>query len=213
MRRGAKCSLALLAATALLLGGCTTFAPKESAVSKEPAIPSETFVTEESAAPANGSSGVFYEVFVRSFADSNGDGIGDLNGLTAKLDYLDRLGVDGLWLMPIQPSPSYHGYDVTDYYGIHPDYGTMDDFRKLLQEAHRRGIRVIMDLVVNHTSSEHPWFVDSAQGAGSKYRDWYTWAENAEQAMPSDGATGSDPCGIKAHTGVTSAYSGAACGI
>ncbi|WP_391570835.1 alpha-amylase family glycosyl hydrolase [Cohnella sp.] len=199
MRRGAKGSLALLAATALLLGGCTTSAPKESAVSKESAIPSETFVTEESVAPAEGPSGVFYEVFVRSFADSNGDGIGDLNGLTAKLDYLDRLGVDGLWLMPIQPSPSYHGYDVTDYYGIHPDYGTMDDFRKLLQEAHRRGIRVIMDLVVNHTSSEHPWFVDSAQGVGSKYRDWYTWAENVEQATPSDGATGSDPWHKGAH--------------
>ncbi len=185
MKRGAKSSLALLAA-ALLLTGCPDAAPRESAAS------------------TNGPSGVFYEVFVRSFADSDGDGIGDLNGLTGKLDYLAELGVDGLWLMPIQPSPSYHGYDVTDYYGIHPDYGTMDDFRKLLEEAHLRGIRVIMDLVVNHTSSEHPWFAESARGADSPYRDWYTWADNEKQATPSDGATGSDPW----HQGASGSYLG-----
>ncbi|QMV43689.1 alpha-amylase family glycosyl hydrolase [Cohnella cholangitidis] len=132
---------------------------------------------------------MYYEVFVRSFADSNGDGIGDLNGLTDKLDYLDRLGVDGLWLMPIQPSPSYHGYDVTDYYGINPDYGTMDDFKRLIAEAHKRDIRILMDLVVNHTSVEHPWFVDSAAGKDSPYRDWYTWVDDAESATPADSAT------------------------
>lgn len=125
-----------------------------------------------------------YEVFVRSFADSDGDGIGDLNGLTAKLDYLNDgdstttrdLGVDGIWLMPIFPSPSYHGYDVTDYDRVNPEYGTDADFDRLLSEAHRRGIRVIVDLVLNHTSDHHPWFLDSASGPSSPRRDWYVWS-------------------------------------
>ncbi|TFE30874.1 DUF3459 domain-containing protein [Cohnella luojiensis] len=143
---------------------------------------------------AKGPTNAYYEIFVRSFADSNGDGIGDLNGVTDKLDYLDNLGVDGIWLMPIQPSPSYHGYDVTDYYGINSDYGTLEDFKRLLEEARKRDIAIIMDLVVNHTSVEHPWFKDSAKGSGSKYRDWYTWSSERENgASPSDGATGSVP--------------------
>ncbi|HEX5960754.1 MAG TPA: alpha-amylase family glycosyl hydrolase [Rhodanobacteraceae bacterium] len=120
-------------------------------------------------------SGVYYEIFVRSWYDSNGDGIGDLNGVTAKLDYLQKLGVSGIWLMPINPSPSYHGYDVTDYRAINPEYGSMADFERLLREAHRRGIKVIMDLVANHSSSEHPWF-KAAHDPDSRYRDWYTWA-------------------------------------
>src|SRR5215216_6223802 len=99
---------------------------------------------------------VFYEIFVRSFRDSDGDGIGDFNGITEKLDYLHDLGIRGIWLMPINPSPSYHGYDVTDYYAVNPDYGTMDDFKRLLAEAHKRDIKVIIDLVLNHTSSQHP---------------------------------------------------------
>jgi alpha-amylase len=119
---------------------------------------------------------VFYEIFVRSFYDSNGDGIGDFNGITAKLDYLQGLGVTGIWLMPINPSPSYHGYDVTDYYAVNPDYGTMDDFKNLLNEAHARNIRVIMDLVLNHTSSKHPWFVGSWDKT-SPYHDWYNWSD------------------------------------
>jgi len=119
---------------------------------------------------------VFYEIFVRSFYDSNGDGIGDLNGVTQKLDYLKDLGVTGLWLMPIFPSPSYHGYDVTDYYSVNPQYGTLDDLKRLLAEAHKRGIRVILDLPLNHTSSQHPWFVDANAGPQSKYRDWYVWS-------------------------------------
>ncbi len=126
---------------------------------------------------------VFYEVFVRSFADSDGDGIGDLRGLIERLDYLndgdpttdDDLGVTGLWLMPIFPSPSYHGYDVTDYETVNPDYGTLADFADLMRETEKRGIRVILDLVLNHSSSEHPWFVDSATGTASPYRDWYVW--------------------------------------
>ena len=127
---------------------------------------------------------VFYEVLVRSFADSNGDGVGDLKGLTARLDYLNTgdpattsdLKVDALWLMPVFRSPSYHGYDTTDYETINPDYGTNDDFAALCREAHRRGIRVIVDLVVNHTGSDHPWFVDATSSPTAQYRDWYVWS-------------------------------------
>jgi alpha-amylase len=128
---------------------------------------------------------VFYEIFVRSFYDSDGDGIGDFNGIIEKLDYLNDgdpdtgtdLGVTGIWLMPIFPSPSYHGYDVTDYYAVNPDYGTMEDFQRLLDETHARGIRVIIDMVLNHTSSEHPWFVEARRDPNSPKRDWYVWSD------------------------------------
>lgn len=128
---------------------------------------------------------VFYEIFVRSFQDSNGDGNGDLKGLISRLDYLNDgkpdtsgdLGVTGIWLMPIMPSPSYHGYDVTDYKAINPEYGTMDEFKQLVGEAHKRGIKVIIDLVLNHTSSQHPWFIE-AQDPKSPKHDWYVWSEN-----------------------------------
>ena len=119
---------------------------------------------------------VFYEIFVRSFYDSNNDGIGDLNGLISKLDYLKNLGITGIWLMPIHPSPSYHGYDVTDYYDVNPQYGTLDDFKRLMSEAHARGIRVIIDLVLNHTSDQHPWFQASLDPQ-SPFRDWYVWSK------------------------------------
>ncbi len=124
---------------------------------------------------------VFYEVFVRSFADSNGDGTGDLQGLLAKLDYLNDgdpsttsdLGVDALWLMPVFPASSYHGYDVTDYKAISFAYGSLTDFDQLLAAAHQRGMKVILDFTPNHTSTQHPWFQDSvAQGT---HRDWYVW--------------------------------------
>lgn len=126
---------------------------------------------------------IFYELFVRSFADSDGDGIGDLRGLTDRLDYLNDgdpattgdLGVTALWLMPVAESPSYHGYDVTDYERIEPDYGTADDFKALMAAAHARGIEVIVDLVLNHTSIEHPWFQD-ARTPGSEHDDWYVWS-------------------------------------
>jgi glycosidase len=129
---------------------------------------------------------IFYEVFVRSFADSNGDGIGDLRGLTERLDYLndgdpattDDLGVTGLWLMPIAESPSYHGYDVVDYEQIETDYGTADDFKALMAAANERGIAVIVDLVLNHTSIDHPWFQDS-RIPGSEHDAWYLWSDPA----------------------------------
>lgn len=129
---------------------------------------------------------VFYEIFVRSFYDSDGDGIGDLNGVIEKLDYLNDgdpstqtdLGVTGIWLMPIMVSPSYHGYDVVDYYQVDPDYGTNEDFQRLMDEAHKRGIRVIVDLVLNHTSTQHPWF-EASRDPDSDKRDWYVWEESS----------------------------------
>ncbi len=116
---------------------------------------------------------IYYEIFVRSFADSDDDGIGDLNGVIENLDYLESLGITAIWLMPINPSPSYHGYDVTDYYAINPDYGTMADFENLLDEAADRHIDIIIDLVVNHTSDQHPWYVSASASTSSEYRDWY----------------------------------------
>ena len=131
---------------------------------------------------------VFYEIFVRSFKDSDGDGIGDFQGIIQQLDYLNDgnpdthgdLGIGGIWLMPINPSPSYHGYDVTDYYAVNPDYGTMEDFKQLLAEAEKRGIKIIIDLVINHTSTEHPWF-QAAQDPESDYHDWYVWSDSHPQ--------------------------------
>lgn len=124
---------------------------------------------------------VIYEVFVRAFVDSNGDGIGDLPGLTTRLDYLHDLGVNTLWLLPITPSPLRdHGYDVSNYTDIHPDYGTLDDFRAFLAQAHQRSLRVVVELVPNHTSDQHPWFQasrDPNHPEHSTYRDWYVWSE------------------------------------
>ena len=120
-------------------------------------------------------SGVYYEIFVRSFYDSNGDGIGDLNGVTEKLPYLKSLGISGIWMMPIFPSPSSHGYDITNYRAINPQYGTMADFERLVKAAHADGIKVILDMVINHTSDQNPWF-KAAVNPASPYHDWYYWA-------------------------------------
>ena len=169
--------LALAALAGLLFSACTAPEPLPEAPR-----PTATLPTGSEGLPWWNDT-VFYQVFVRSFLDSNADGVGDLPGLIDRLDYLndgnpetsDDLGVTGLWLLPIHPSPSYHGYDVTDYFAVQPAYGSLDDFRQLLDEAHRRGIRVLIDLVLNHTSSQHPWFT-AAQNPASPYRTWYRWS-------------------------------------
>ncbi len=121
---------------------------------------------------------VFYEVYIRAFRDSNEDGCGDLRGLIEKLDYLQGLGITCLWLLPIYPSPlKDDGYDISNYYDIHPDYGNLDDFQLLLGEAHRRGMRIIIDLVLNHTSDQHPWFRAARANPNSIYRHYYVWSD------------------------------------
>lgn len=120
---------------------------------------------------------IHYEIFLRSFADSNGDGIGDFHGAVAKLNEVEQLGAQGVWLMPINPSPSYHKYDVTDYYQIDPEYGTIKDFIYFLDECHLRQMNVIMDLVINHCSSKHPWFIDAVNNPKSLYRDYFVWTD------------------------------------
>lgn len=156
-----------LVSICLIVGGCQN-PTKESAMQN----PTDTL-------PLRWPHAVTYEIFVQSFCDSNGDGIGDFNGMTSKLNYLQDLGVEAIWLMPINPSPSYHKYDVTDYLGVHPDYGTMEEFKTFVTEAHARDIKVIMDLVINHCSSEHPWFIE-AQKPDSPYRDYFVWADMEE---------------------------------
>src|SRR5215813_12751008 len=133
---------------------------------------------------------VFYEVYVRSFQDANGDGVGDLGGIIQRLDYLNdgtpqSLGVDALWLTPINPSPMYDfGYDVSAYCAVDPLFGTLGDVDRLLAEAHQRGIRVILDLVPNHTSHEHAWFRESRASRSSAKRDWYIWRDPAAGDQP-----------------------------
>ncbi len=177
-------ALHLAAILALLAGGACDRATKAT-----PAAPPST--------PGWWTDRVFYEVFVRSFADSNDDGFGDLPGLTSRLDDLNDgnpsttsdLGVDALWLMPIFASPSSHGYDVTDYRAINPRYGTLADFDAFLAAAHQRGIKVILDMVLNHTSSGHPWFQEAQAGTGSARRDWYVWrGDNPGWSSPFSGA-------------------------
>lgn len=120
----------------------------------------------------------FYQIWIRSFKDGNGDGIGDLKGVYEKLGYIKSLGVDGIWFSPIYPSPKAdYGYDISDYKNIDPEYGTLDDFKKVLNEAHRIGLKIIMDLVVNHTSDEHPWFKESRKSRNNPYSDYYIWRD------------------------------------
>ena len=120
-----------------------------------------------------GASNISYQLLVYSFADSNGDGIGDFKGIESKLDYLAAMGVEALWLSPIHPATSYHGYDVEDYTGVNPEYGTLSDFQSLLNAAHSKGIKIYIDYVLNHTSKNHPWFLDATSSAESQYRDYY----------------------------------------
>ncbi len=128
---------------------------------------------------------LIYEIYPRSFQDTNGDGIGDLNGITQRLDYLQSLGVDAIWLSPIYPSPQVDfGYDISDYENIDPQYGTLADFDHLVAEAKKRNIRVIMDMVMNHTSDKHPWFIESASSKTNPKRDWYVWRDGKPGGTP-----------------------------
>lgn len=130
---------------------------------------------------------VVYQIYPRSFNDSNGDGIGDLNGITEKLDYLKELGIDVIWLSPVYQSPNDdNGYDISDYKAIMKDFGTMEDYERMLAAAHERGIRIVMDLVVNHTSDEHAWFVESRKSADNPYRDYYIWREGKDGQAPNN---------------------------
>ena len=130
---------------------------------------------------------VVYQIYPRSFCDSNGDGIGDLNGIISKLDYLKNLGIDVIWLSPVYKSPNDdNGYDISDYEDIMDDFGTMEDFDKLLKEAHARNIKIVMDLVVNHTSDEHKWFIESRSSKENPKRDYYIWREKKDNKEPNN---------------------------
>ena len=130
---------------------------------------------------------VVYQIYPRSYRDSNGDGIGDLNGITEKMDYLKELGIDVIWLSPVYESPNDdNGYDISNYKGIMQEFGTMEDFDRMLAAAHERGIRIVMDLVVNHTSDEHPWFVESRKSADNPYRDYYIWKDGKNGKTPNN---------------------------
>ena len=135
---------------------------------------------------------VIYQIYPRSFMDSNGDGIGDLKGITSRLDYLKELGIDVIWLSPVYQSPNDdNGYDISDYQAIMEEFGTMEDFDEMLAEAHKRGIRIVMDLVVNHTSDEHRWFVESRKKEDNPYHDYYIWREGKEGNQPPNNWGGS----------------------
>src|SRR3954454_13142951 len=132
-------------------------------------------------------SAVVYQIYPRSFADSDGDGVGDLSGIAAHLDHLEELGVDVIWLSPVYPSPQDDaGYDISDYQDIEPVFGTLEQFDALLAEIHARGMKLIMDLVVNHTSAEHPWFAESRAARDSPKRDWYWWRPPRDGMGPGD---------------------------
>lgn len=130
---------------------------------------------------------VVYQIYPRSFMDSNNDGIGDINGIISKLDYLDNLGVDILWISPVYKSPNVdNGYDISDYYDIMEEFGTMDDMKKLVKEAEYRDIKIMMDLVINHTSDEHEWFIESKKSKDNEYRDFYVWRDGIDDKEPND---------------------------
>src|ERR1035438_10161951 len=172
-----------LVAAALLLGAATLTATAQT-----------TTATSESKTCASSSerdwwkNAVIYEIYPRSFQDSNGDGIGDLNGITKRLDYLKELGVDAIWLSPIYPSPQVDfGYDISDYENIDPQYGTLTDFDHLVAEADKRHIRILMDMVMNHSSDKHDWFIQSRSSRTNPYRDWYMWHDGKGETATDKG--------------------------
>lgn len=170
--------LALLAASALL-ASCSQ-APTSSPVPTSPARDYQTLAINE---PAQNwwNSAIFYKIWPRSFYDADGDGSGDFKGMTAKLNYLQDLGVNGIWLTPIFEAPSYHGYDFQDFYAVESDYGTMADFEEFIRESHKRGIKVILDLVLNHISDKHDWFIKSANQVPG-YEDYFIWRDKRPEA-------------------------------
>ncbi|MGB7548792.1 MAG: alpha-glucosidase [Terracidiphilus sp.] len=171
-------------ATALFLGAAALAAGGQNARVK-PAAQSNSTASSEQNWWKNA---VLYEIYPRSFQDTNGDGIGDLKGITERLDYLKELGVDAIWLSPIYPSPQADfGYDISDYENIDPQYGTLADFDRLIAEANKRHIRVIMDMVMNHTSDQHKWFEDSRSSRTNPYRDWYMWRDGKGETATSKG--------------------------
>ncbi|SER94188.1 Alpha amylase, catalytic domain [Gracilibacillus ureilyticus] len=130
---------------------------------------------------------VIYQIYPRSFNDSNGDGIGDIKGIIQKLDYIKKLGIDVIWLSPVYESPNVdNGYDISDYHSILSEYGTMDDMNKLLLESRERGMKIIMDLVVNHTSDQHPWFIEAKKSKDNPYRDYYIWRDPVNGHEPNE---------------------------
>jgi alpha-glucosidase len=175
----AKALLALVLTIALTLTSCSKSQSNPKTAGEQSATPS--------AAPW-WKHAVFYELYPRSFADSDNNGLGDINGITSKLDYLKQLGVDAIWITPCYPSPQVDfGYDVSDYENIDPQYGTLADFDRLVSEGQKRGIRIIMDFVMNHTSDRHPWFVDSRSSKTAAKRDWYVWRDgNGPQQPPNN---------------------------
>jgi len=150
-------------------------------------ISASSFAQKPPASPDWWRNAVLYEIYPRSFGDTNGDGIGDLNGITRHLDYLKELGVDGIWIAPFFPSPQVDfGYDITDYQGVDPQFGTMADFDRLLAEAKKRNIRILLDFVVNHTSDRHPWFTESRSSRGNPKADWFVWLKPQRPAQQLD---------------------------
>jgi alpha-glucosidase len=172
-------------AAALFLGQAALVAAGQTAPAKSPAT--KPAVSQQSELDW-WKNAVIYEIYPRSFQDTTGDGIGDLNGITRRLDYLKELGVDAIWLTPVYPSPQIDfGYDISDYRAIDPQYGTMADFDRLVAEAGKRHIRVIMDMVMNHTSDQHKWFIESRSSRTNPYRDWYVWHDGKGETATSPG--------------------------
>ena len=171
-----NCALAMIVGTAALTAGGQNAAVKTA---------SDTTQSTEQDWWKNA---VIYEIYPRSFQDTNGDGVGDLNGITQRLDYLNELGVDAIWLTPVYPSPHVDfGYDISDYQNIDPQYGTLADFDRLIAEANKRHIRVLMDMVMNHTSDQHEWFLQSRSSKDNPYRDWYMWHDGKGQTATDKG--------------------------
>jgi alpha-glucosidase len=171
-------------AAALLLGGVYLTATAQATAAK----PESKITTAASSEREWWKNAVIYEIYPRSFQDSNGDGIGDLNGITERLDYLQQLGVDAIWLSPIYPSPQVDfGYDISDYENIDPQYGTLADFDRLVAEANKRHIRILMDMVMNHTSDKHKWFLESRSSRTNPYRDWYMWHDGKGETATDKG--------------------------